>query len=146
MWSNTSKIGFAMIYDTFRTWGFSPVLFLRPRRPRSRAPAPRGRDQDSQSPLATEDPSSTFSVLRRGQCEMRESLTGSCRALTDAICPNPTKRGWGLGVRLPRQFGEKTKLAYCGGTARTEDRMRSQDSEMKQQSTAAGQAGRPRQR
>ena len=29
MWSNTSKIGFATIYDTFRTWGFSPVLYRR---------------------------------------------------------------------------------------------------------------------
>ena len=29
MWSNTSKIGFAMISDTFRTWGFSPVLYTR---------------------------------------------------------------------------------------------------------------------
>jgi len=29
MWSNTSKIGFATIYDTFRTWGFSPVLYTR---------------------------------------------------------------------------------------------------------------------
>ena len=29
MWSNTSKIGFAMIYDTFRTWDFSPVLYRR---------------------------------------------------------------------------------------------------------------------
>ena len=29
MWSNTSKIGFATIYDTFRTWGFSLVLYTR---------------------------------------------------------------------------------------------------------------------
>ena len=29
MWSNTSKIGFVMIYDTFRTWVFSPVLYRR---------------------------------------------------------------------------------------------------------------------
>eukprot|EP01048_Picozoa_sp_COSAG05_P014024 COSAG05_NODE_1551_length_4577_cov_73.090889_2_plen_98_part_00 len=27
MWSNTSKIGFATIYDTFRILGFSPVLY-----------------------------------------------------------------------------------------------------------------------
>ena len=29
MWSNTSKIGFATIYDTFRILGFSPVLYTR---------------------------------------------------------------------------------------------------------------------
>ena len=29
MWSNTSKIGFAMFYDTFRTWDFSLVLYRR---------------------------------------------------------------------------------------------------------------------
>ena len=29
MWSNTSKIGFVPLYDTFRTWDFSPVLYRR---------------------------------------------------------------------------------------------------------------------
>ena len=29
MWSTTSKIGFVPLYDTFRTWDFSPVLYRR---------------------------------------------------------------------------------------------------------------------
>ena len=60
---------------------------------------------------------------------------GRLQGVTDKLLPSahrilyaPTPRSDAGSSTSPRQLGEKTKLAYCGGTARTEDRMRSQDS------------------
>ena len=94
---------------------------LRGLMPPLQAPADRRGGTQEQARLAAPlVPSSTYFLARRRACsDYGESPPGSARALTERNAPAPRSDG---GGSTPRQYGERTKLAYRGRPARTEDR------------------------